>query len=150
VAHDHELKIGERSQPMVSQFREFLLKTNALALAIGVIIGTALGTVVNSLVNDIIMPPIGVALGGVDFGSLVIKLKDATTDAAGKPVPEVDIRWGAFINSIIAFVVIAFVVWQISKMFIRDETAATTKTCPFCKEPNALDASKCRACASAI
>jgi large conductance mechanosensitive channel len=134
----------------LSGFREFLLKTNALALAIGVIIGTALGTVVNSLVNDIIMPPIGVALGGVDFGSLVIKLKDATTDAAGKPVPEVDIRWGAFINSIIAFVVIAFVVWQISKMFIRDETAATTKTCPFCKEPNALDASKCRACASAI
>src|SRR6266571_4625361 len=54
---------------MVSQFREFLLKTNALALAIGVIIGTALGTVVNSLVNDIIMPPVGVLLGGVDFGS---------------------------------------------------------------------------------
>jgi large conductance mechanosensitive channel len=135
---------------MVGQFREFLLKTNALALAIGVIIGTALGTVVNSLVNDIIMPPVGVLLGGVDFSSLVIKLKEATTDAAGKPVPEVDIRWGAFINAIIAFVVIAFVVWQISKMFIKEEAAAATKSCPFCKEPNAVDASKCRACASAI
>ena len=135
---------------MVGQFREFLLKTNALALAIGVIIGTALGTVVNSFVNDVIMPPVGVLLGGVDFSSLVIKLKDASTDAAGKPVPEVDIRWGAFINSIIAFVVIAFVVWQISKMFIREEAVAATKTCPFCKEANALDASKCRACASAI
>jgi large conductance mechanosensitive channel len=135
---------------MVGQFREFLLKTNALALAIGVIIGTALGTVVNSLVNDIIMPPVGALLGGVDFSSLVIKLKDATTDAAGKPVPEVDIRWGAFINAIIAFIVIAFVVWQISKSFIKEPTPAEVKTCPFCKEANALDASKCRACASAI
>ena len=135
---------------MLGEFRAFLLKTNALALAIGVIIGTALGTVVNSLVNDVIMPPVGVALGGVDFSSLVIKLKDATTDTAGKPVPEVDIRWGAFINSIIAFVVIAFVVWQISKMFIKEAPPAEVKTCPFCKEPNAVDASKCRACASAI
>lgn len=132
---------------MVSQFREFLLKTNALALAIGVIIGTALGTVVNSLVNDIIMPPVGVLLGGVDFSQLKIVLKAAV---GGDPTTEVAIRYGAFINAIIAFIVIAFVVWQISKMFIREETAATTKTCPFCKEANALDASKCRACASAI
>ena len=132
---------------MVSQFREFLLKTNALALAIGVIIGTALGTVVNSLVNDIIMPPVGALLGGVDFSQLKIVLKAAT---GGDPATEVAIRWGAFINSIIAFIVIAFVVWQISKMLIKEETAASTKTCPFCKEPNALDASKCRACASAI
>jgi large conductance mechanosensitive channel len=132
---------------MVGQFREFLLKTNALALAIGVIIGTALGTVVNSLVNDIIMPPVGAVLGGVDFGQLKIVLKAAV---GGDPTTEVAIRWGAFVNAIIAFVVISFVVWQISKMFIREETAAATKTCPFCKEPNALDASKCRACASAI
>jgi large conductance mechanosensitive channel len=132
---------------MVSQFREFLLKTNALALAIGVIIGTALGTVVNSLVNDIIMPPVGVLLGGVDFSQLKIVLKSAV---GGDPATEVAIRWGAFVNSIIAFIVIAFVVWQISKIFIKEETAASTKTCPFCKEPNALDATKCRACASAI
>jgi large conductance mechanosensitive channel len=133
--------------PMVSQFREFLLKTNALALAIGVIIGTALGTVVTSLVNDIIMPPIGILLGGVDFTNLKIVLKAAV---GGDPTTEVAIRWGAFVNAVIAFIVIAFVVWQISKMFIKEETAAGTKTCPFCKEPNALDATKCRACASAI
>jgi large conductance mechanosensitive channel len=132
---------------MVSQFREFLLKTNALALAIGVIIGTALGTVVTSLVNDIIMPPIGFLLGGVDFSKLKIVLKAAVGD---DPTTEVAIRWGAFVNAIIAFIVIAFVVWQISKMFIKEEAAAGTKTCPFCKEPNALDATKCRACASAI
>ena len=95
----------------MSGFREFLLKTNAMALAVGVIIGVALGNVVNSLVNDLIMPPVGVLLGGVDFSALVIKLKAATTDAAGKPVPEVDIRWGNFINVVIAFIVIAFVVY---------------------------------------
>ncbi len=135
---------------MLGEFRGFLLKTNALALAIGVIIGGAVGTVVSSLVNDIIMPPIGVVLGGVDFSNLVIKLKDATVDAAGKPVPEVDIRYGTFINAIIAFVVIAFVVWQLSKMFIKEAPAAEVKTCPFCKEPNAPDATKCKACTSAI
>ena len=135
---------------MVSEFRMFLLKTNALALAVGVIIGTALGTVVNSLVNDIIMPPIGLLLGGVDFSTLAIHLKAATTNAAGEVVPGVDLRWGAFVNAIIAFVVIGFVVFQISKMFIKEEAPTATKTCPFCKEANALDASKCRACASAI
>ena len=135
---------------MISEFRGFLLKTNALALAIGVIIGGALGTVVSSLVNDIIMPPVGFVLGGVDFNRLVVHLKDATTDAQGNPIPAVDIRYGAFINAIIAFIVIAFVVWWISRMFIKEPPPAEVKTCPFCKEPNALDASKCRACASAI
>ena len=132
---------------MVGEFRGFLLKTNALALAVGVIIGTALGTVVNSLVNDIIMPPIGLLLGGVDFASLQFVLKDAVN---GDPTTEVAIRYGVFLNSIIAFVVIAFIVWRISKMFIKEEAAAETKTCPFCMEANAMGATKCRACASAI
>ncbi len=134
----------------MSGFREFLLKTNAMALAVGVIIGIALGNVVNSLVNDLIMPPIGVLLGGVDFSSMVIKLKDATTDATGKAVPEVDIRYGAFINLVIAFIVIAFVVYIISKAFIKEEIAGPTKTCPACKEANAIDATRCRACTTAI
>jgi large conductance mechanosensitive channel len=132
---------------MVSEFREFLLKTNALALAIGVIIGGALGTVVSSLVEDIIMPPIGMLLGGVDFAQLKIVLKDAV---GGDPATEVAIRWGEFLNAIIAFVIIAFVVWRISKMFIKEEAEAATKACPFCMEANALEATKCRACASAI
>ena len=131
---------------MLGEFKGFLLKTNALALAIGVIIGGALGTVVNSLVNDIIMPPVGMALGGVDFANLKIILKSAS----GDPATEVAIRWGAFVNAIIAFVVIAFVVWQISKMFIKPEPAMEVKTCPFCKEPHAIDASRCKACTSAI
>jgi large conductance mechanosensitive channel len=131
----------------VSDFRAFLLKTNALALAIGVIIGTALGTVVNSLVNDIIMPPVGLALGRVDFTQLKIVLKPAI---GGDPATEVAIRWGTFLNAVIAFIIVAFVVWQLARMFIKEEAAAPTKACPFCKEPNAIDATKCRACASAI
>ena len=132
---------------MLAEFRGFLLKTNALALAIGVIIGGALGTVVNSLVNDIIMPPVGYLLGGIDFGAQKIVLKAAT---GSDPATEVAIRYGAFINAIIAFVVIAFVVWQISKMFIKEPPPAEVKTCPFCKEANAVDASKCKACTSEI
>jgi large conductance mechanosensitive channel len=129
------------------EFRGFLLKTNALALAIGVIIGTALGTVVSSLVNDIIMPPIGLVLGGIDFADLKIVLKAA---AGGDAKTEVAIRWGLFINAVIAFIAIAFVVWWISRMFIKEPPPAEVKTCPFCKEPNAVDATKCRACASQI
>jgi large conductance mechanosensitive channel len=124
---------------MVSEFRGFLLKTNALALAIGVIIGAALGNVVNSLVVDIIMPPIGLILGKVDFSSLTLDIGSGVV-----------IRWGAFVTNVVSFVIVAFVVWQISKMLIKEEATAETKTCPFCKEPNALDASKCRACASPI
>ena len=131
---------------MLSEFKGFLVKTNALALAIGVIIGGALGTVVTSLVEDIIMPPIGLALGGVDFADLKLVLQEAT---GGDPTTEVAIRWGEFLNAVITFILIAIVVWQISKMFIRDDPAEV-KTCPYCKEPNAIDASKCKACVSAI
>ena len=124
---------------MFGEFRAFLLKTNALALAIGVIIGAALGTVVDSLVKDIIMPPIGFVLGKVDFSALVLDLGSGVV-----------IRWGAFVTNVISFVIVAFVVWQISRMFIKEPPPAEVKTCPFCKEPNAIDATKCRACASAI
>src|SRR3954451_16282509 len=93
----------KRGRTMWSGFRAFLLKTNALALAIGVVIGVALGAVVNSLVNDIIMPPIGLLLGGVDFGGESMALK---ARAGGDRATEVAIRYGAFINAVIAFVVV--------------------------------------------
>ena len=114
--------------------------SKALALAIGVIIGVALGTVVTSLVDDIIMPPLGKLLGNVDFNELVIDLGDG-----------VAIRYGAFINTVIAFIIVAFVVWQISKTFIREEPeapAAEMKTCPYCLELVPAAATKCRACTS--
>lgn len=133
---------------MLSEFREFLLKTSALALAIGVIIGAALGSVVASLVNDIIMPPVGVALGGVDFNELAIKLKDAAGDQ-----PEVAIRYGAFINVIITFVIVAFVVFWISRVFLKpapETPGPALKTCPYCKESVLADATKCRYCGSIL
>lgn len=130
---------------MWAEFRAFLLKTNALALAVGVIIGVALGTVVTSLVEDIIMPPIGMLLGGVDFANLRIVLQEAAGEA-----PEVAIRWGAFLNTIITFVIVAFVVFWIGKVMIKEPPAEEVKTCPFCKEANAIDATKCKACTSAI
>jgi large conductance mechanosensitive channel len=132
---------------MLGEFRAFLLKTNALALAIGVVIGSALGTVVNSLVNDIIMPPVGALLGGVDFSQAKYVIKPMVDS---DPATEVAIRWGAFVNAVIAFIVIAFVVWQVSRTFIKEPPPDEVKTCPFCREPNAVEASKCRACASAI
>ena len=95
-------------------FKEFLTKSNALALAIGVIIGGALGAVVNSLVNDIIMPPIGWALGGVDFAQIKTVLG---TTSSGE---EVAISWGLFFNAVIVFVIVALVVYLISRMFIKE------------------------------
>ena len=124
---------------MVGDFKAFLLKSNALALAIGVIIGGALGTVVSSLVNDIIMPPVGRLLGGVDFSQLAIDLGGGAA-----------IRYGNFINAVITFIIVAFVVWQVGKMFIEEEAPPETKDCPFCYETNAIAATKCRACASTI
>jgi large conductance mechanosensitive channel len=94
-------------------FREFLTKSNALALAIAVIIGGALGAVVTSLVNDVIMPPIGWALGGVDFSQMKIVL-------GTKAGEEVAIRYGLLVNALIVFVVVAFVVYWIAKAFIKD------------------------------
>ena len=133
---------------MLSEFKGFLLKTNALALAVGVIIAVALGAVVTSLVNDIIMPPIGYLLGGVNFADLQIVL--GTKTAADGTVTEVAIRWGAFVNTLINFTIIAFIVWRITKLFLKETPADEVKTCPFCMEPNAVDATRCRACTSEI
>lgn len=130
---------------MLSEFNGFLLKTGALALAVGVIIGVALGTVVNSLVTDIIMPPIGLALGGIDFRDLKIVLQ-----ANADPAKEVAIRYGAFLNVVIAFIVIALVVFLIGRSFTKEPPPAEVKECPFCHEANVPNATRCKACTSTI
>jgi large conductance mechanosensitive channel len=132
---------------MWNDFKAFLTRTNALALAIGIIIGTALGTVVKSLVDDIIMPPIGLLLGGVDFTNLKIVLQQASVNP---PKEEVAISYGLFINSVITFIIVALVVFWIARVFLKPGPEAPIKYCPFCKEPNAEDATRCRACTSTI
>lgn len=99
-------------------FRAFLTKSNALALAIGVIIGASLGSLVTTLVNAVIMPPIGWALGGVDFAAIKT---DLGTNTKGETV---SIGWGLFINALLVFIVVMLVVYVISKILIKEEEAA--------------------------
>ena len=96
---------------IVSEFKEFALKGNMVDMATGIIIGAAIGTLVGSLVKDIIMPPIGLLLGGVDFSAIKIPLKEAVGKA-----PEVSINIGTFINNIISFLIVAFVIFMLIKM----------------------------------
>jgi large conductance mechanosensitive channel len=136
---------------MRSEFKAFLLKSNALALAIGVVFGAALGTVVNSLFKDILMPPIGYALGGVDFADI----KTVLAPPSGVPgtegyAPEVAILWGVFIQNIIAFIIIALVVFLITKWIVKPTPDAPTKDCPFCKEAVLTEATRCKYCGSEI
>ena len=131
------------------EYKAFLTKSNALALAVGIIIGAALGSVVNSLVNDIINPIIGLVLGGMDFSSMAIQLQ------APGPDPEADpgvfIRYGAFINTIIAFVVIAFVAFALTKLLLpKPVPGPDTKTCPSCGENVLAEAKRCKYCTSDI
>ena len=97
---------------IISEFKDFALKSNFVDMATGIVIGGAVGTVVQSLVKDIIMPPVGVLLGGVDFGALKITLKEAAGD-----VEAVTINYGAFINSLISFVIIAFAIFMLIKAY---------------------------------
>ena len=131
---------------MFNEFQTFLFKTNALALAIGVIIGVALGTVVTSLVNDVIMPPIGLLLGGVDLANLQVVLREATATSDA-----VAIRHGLFINAVITFVMVALVVFWISRRFLpKEPPVAATRTCPYCQELVSVDATRCKFCTSEL
>lgn len=152
---------------MLKEFRDFALKGNALDMAVGIIIGAAFGTIVQSLVNDIIMPPIGLVVGHVDFSDLFLTLKNGATPgpyvsvAAAKNAGAVTINYGVFINSIISFTIVAFSVFLVvsnfnkmrDKFFAAKEEApkeATTKECPECFTEIPLKAKKCPHCTSLI
>ena len=104
---------------MISEFKEFIARGNAIDLAVGVVIGGAFGKIVTSLVDKIIMPPIGLLLGGVDFSKWAITLKAATLDAAGKEVPAVMLGIGDFLNAIIQFMIIALAIFMVVKAINR-------------------------------
>ncbi len=136
-------------------FKEFLLKTNALALAIGVIIGGAVGKVVSSLVNDILMPPIGQVLGNVDFSSLFITLGTTqyATLAEAKAAGAATINYGSFLNTIIDFVIVAFCIYMITKIAMKPAPVPPgpdMKDCPQCGESILARAKRCKHCTSAV
>jgi len=148
---------------MFKEFKDFAMRGNVVDMAVGIIIGAAFGTIVKSLVADVIMPPIGMALGGVDFTNLysVMQVGDpagpyaslADAQAAGA----VTINYGLFINTIISFLIVAFAVFlvirSINKMQKEEEEAPaepTTKDCPFCQTEISIKATRCPNCTSQL
>ena len=104
---------------MMTEFKEFAMRGNVIDLAVGVVIGAAFGKIVSTLVDKVIMPPIGLLIGGVDFSRLSIVLKEATVDAAGKEVPAVVLAYGEFFNALIQFIIIAFAIFLVVKAINR-------------------------------
>ncbi len=104
---------------LLKEFRDFAVKGNALDMAVGIIIGAAFNKIVTSLVNDVIMPPIGMLLGGVDFKNLQLTLKEASTSAAGEAIPAVAVRYGLFINTLIDFLIVAFTIFMVLRTINR-------------------------------
>jgi len=138
---------------MVKEFRDFIARGNVIDLAVAVIIGAAFGKIVTSLVEGIIMPPLGLLLGRVDFSNLFIDLSHqhpaSLAEAKQKGLPV--ITYGAFINDVVSFVVVAFVVFLIIRTinkYKKKEEAVTTKDCTYCLTAVPIGASRCPACTS--
>ena len=104
---------------MMGEFREFAMRGNVIDLAVGVVIGAAFGRIVTALVDNVIMPPIGLLIGGVDFADLAITLKAASVNAAGEVVPAVQIGYGEFLNALIQFIIVAFAIFMVVKAINR-------------------------------
>jgi large conductance mechanosensitive channel len=145
---------------MFKEFKAFAMRGNVLDLAVGIIIGGAFGTIVKSLVNDVIMPPIGLALGNVDFSNLFVMLTGGaeapppySTLAEAQAAGAVTVNYGLFVNSIITFLIVAFAVFLLVRAANRmkpEEAAAapSTKDCPYCKMAIPLGATRCPQCTS--
>ncbi|HET8648634.1 MAG TPA: large conductance mechanosensitive channel protein MscL [Gemmatimonadales bacterium] len=147
---------------MMKEFKAFAMKGSMVDLAIGIVIGGAFGTVVKSLVDDIIMPPIGLLLGHVDFKNLFVVLRDgakapppyATLDGA-QAAGAVTWNYGLFINSLVAFFIVAFSIYLVIRMMNRlqppaAEAAPNTRDCPFCARAIPLAATRCPECTSQL
>jgi len=142
---------------MFKEFKEFAMRGNVLDMAVGIIIGAAFGRIITSLVNDVIMPPIGLLLGKVNFSSLFVNLSGTpyASLADAKKAGAAVIGYGAFLNTILDFVVVAFVIFllirQVNKMKKEPApAAATTKECPYCLSVIPLKATRCGHCTAQL
>ena len=144
---------------MGEEFKKFIMRGNVLDMAVGIIIGAAFGSVVNSLVADVIMPPIGLLLGNVDFSNLFVVLKDGAKAAgpyaslaAAKAAGAVSVNIGVFINTIITFLIVALAVFllvrNVNRLYKKEEAPAApaTKDCPFCFMSIPIQATRCGHC----
>ncbi|MFH2054046.1 MAG: large-conductance mechanosensitive channel protein MscL [bacterium] len=150
---------------MLKEFKEFAMRGNVVDMAVGIVIGAAFGTIVKSLVADVIMPPIGLLLGGVDFTNLFVVLKAGADVAApyasladAQAAGAVTINYGAFINTVISFIIVAFAIFMLIKAMNsakrKEEpapaAAPTTKKCPKCLSEIPLAATRCAFCTSDV
>ena len=147
---------------MWQDFKAFVMRGNVMDLAVGVIIGAAFGAVIKSLVDDLIMPPLGLATGGVDFADKYVLLKDGATAAgpyaslaAAKAAGAVTLNYGAFMNTVLTFVIVALAVFMlvkaVNKMYKKPaEATPDTRPCPFCTMTIAKAATRCPNCTSEI
>jgi large conductance mechanosensitive channel len=148
---------------MLKEFKEFAMKGNVIDMAVGIIIGAAFGTIVNSLVQDVIMPPIGLLLGSVDFSNIFAVLKEGKVAgpyaslAAAKSAGAVTINFGVFVNTIISFIIVAFAVFllvrTINKLRRQEEApppVPTTKECTYCFSNIPIQATRCPNCTSEL
>ena len=147
---------------MLKAFKEFAMRGNVIDLAVGIIIGGAFGTIVKSLVDDVIMPPIGLALGNVDFADLFLLLKAGSkaappyaTLAEAQAAGAVTVNYGLFVNAVITFLIVAFAVFMLVRAASRLQrpvapAAAPTKDCPYCRMAIPSSASRCPQCTSEL
>ncbi len=137
-----------------AEFKQFAIQGNMVDLAIGVVIGAAFGKVVTSLVGDVIMPPLGVLMGGVDFSDKSVMIKAAVLDKAGHVVhPAALLKYGTFINNIIDFLIVAvsiFIVVKIISVAKHTSLAPTTRECPMCLSTIPVAAKRCAHCCADI
>jgi len=144
---------------MLKEFKEFAIKGNAIDLAIGVIMAVAFGAVITSLVSDVMMPPIGRLLGGVDFSNLFVVLSggDFPTLKAAKDAGAATLNYGLFLNTVINFLIVAFVMFMLVRVLNRlkreqpaPAIGVTTKDCPFCATAIPIKATRCPHCTSSF
>ncbi len=142
---------------MFKEFKEFAMRGNVVDMAVGIIIGAAFGRIITSLVSDILMPPIGLLLGKVDFSGLFINISGKSFDtlAAAKAAGAATINYGVFLNTLIDFIIVAFVIFLMVRQINRwnrpaPASAPATKDCPYCYSAIPLKATRCPNCTSQV